>query len=281
VQRVWLCGRHVISLVRPLVMGVVNVTPDSFSDGGVTYDPRDAVASGRSMLASGADLIDVGGESTRPGARGVTPNEELARVLPVVADLASSGAIVSIDTRHAEVASACVAAGVSAINDVSGFSDPAMVALAASCDAGLVVMHMQGDPGTMQDEPRYGDVVAEVAECLKARASRLESAGVARERIVVDPGIGFGKTTAHNLELLRRLDEIVDLGYPVLVGVSRKRFVGEITGVSEPRERLAGSLAAALEAVAGGASAVRVHDVADTVAALAVALAIREGTGER
>ncbi len=280
-QRVWLCGPHEISLARPLVMGIVNVTPDSFSDGGVNYDPRAAVASGRSMLASGADLIDVGGESTRPGARGVTPNEELARVLPVVAALASSGAIVSIDTRHAEVASACVAAGVSVINDVSGFSDPAMVALAASCDAGLVVMHMQGDPGTMQDEPRYGDVVAEVAECLKARASRLESAGVARERIVVDPGIGFGKTTAHNLELLRRLDEIVDLGYPVLVGVSRKRFVGEITGVSEPRERLAGSLAAALEAVAGGASAVRVHDVADTVAALAVALAIREGTGER
>jgi dihydropteroate synthase len=281
VQGVWLCGLHALPLDRALVVGIVNVTPDSFSDGGVNFDPRSAIASGRSMLAAGADLIDVGGESTRPGAGEVTRAEELERVLPVVSDLSALGAVVSIDTRHAEVASACVAAGASVINDVSGFSDPAMVALAAFCDAGLVVMHMQGDPRTMQDEPRYGDVVAEVAEYLGAQALRLESAGVARERIVVDPGIGFGKTTAHNLELLRRLDEIVAAGYPVLVGASRKRFIGEITGVSEPRDRLAASIAAALEAVGRGASAVRVHDVADTVAALAVARAIREGTGER
>jgi dihydropteroate synthase len=261
-------------------MGIVNVTPDSFSDGGVNYDPRAAITSGRSMLAAGADLIDVGGESTRPGAGEVTPAEELARVLTVVGDLAASGAVVSIDTRHAEVASACVASGASVINDVSGFSDPAMVALAASCDAGLVVMHMRGDPRTMQDEPRYGDVVAEVSGYLSAQAGGLEEAGVARERIVVDPGIGFGKTTAHNLELLRRLEEIVAAGYPVLLGASRKRFIGEITGVSEPRDRLAGSIAAALEAVARGAAAVRVHDVAETVAALAVARAIGQGTGE-
>ncbi len=279
-QGAWLCGEHELSLARPLVMGIVNVTPDSFSDGGTNFDPRAAIASGQSMLADGADLIDVGGESTHPGAGEVTPAEELARVLPVVRDLAALGAVVSIDTRHAEVASACVAAGASVINDVSGFSDPAMVALAASCDAGLVVMHMRGDPRTMQDEPRYGDVVAEVSGYLSAQAGGLEEAGVARERIVVDPGIGFGKTTAHNLELLRRLEEIVAAGYPVLVGASRKRFVGEITGVSEPRDRLAGSIAAALEAVERGASAVRVHDVAETVAALAVARAIGQGTGE-
>jgi dihydropteroate synthase len=280
VQGAWLCGEHELSLARPLVMGIVNVTPDSFSDGDTNFDPRTAIASGQSMLAGGADLIDVGGESTRPGAGEVTPAEELARVLPVVRDLAALGAVVSIDTRHAEVASACVAAGASVVNDVSGFSDPAMVALAASCDAGLVVMHMRGDPRTMQDEPRYGDVVAEVSGYLSAQAGGLEEAGVARERIVVDPGIGFGKTTAHNLELLRRLEEIVAAGYPVLLGASRKRFIGEITGVSEPRDRLAGSIAAALEAVARGAAAVRVHDVAETVAALAVARAIGQGTGE-
>jgi dihydropteroate synthase len=279
VQGVWRCGPYALPLARALVMGIVNVTPDSFSDGGVNYDPRAAVASGRSMVAAGADVIDVGGASTRPGAGEVTPAEESARVLPVVRELAASGAVVSIDTRHAEVASACVAAGAAVINDVSGFSDPSMVALAASCEAGLVVMHMQGDPRTMQDEPRYGDVVAEVAGYLVAQAVLLEAAGVARDRIALDPGIGFGKTTAHNLELLRRLPEIAALGYPVLVGASRKRFIGEITGVSEPRMRLAGSIAAALASVERGAAVLRVHDVADTVAALAVARAIRGEAG--
>ena len=277
---VWRCGSHALPLARALVMGIVNVTPDSFSDGGANYDPCIAAASAESMLAAGADIIDVGGESTRPGAGEITPSEELARVLAVVRDAVALGAVVSIDTRHAEVASACVAAGSAIINDVSGFSDPAMVALAASCEAGLVVMHMQGDPRIMQDEPRYGDVVADVAAYLSAQAMRLEAAGVAHERIAVDPGIGFGKTTAHNLELLRRLPEIVALGYPVLVGASRKRFIGEITGVSEPRQRLAGSLAATLESVGRGAAVARVHDVAETVQALAVARAIREGAGE-
>jgi dihydropteroate synthase len=280
VHGVWRCGSHALPLARALVMGIVNVTPDSFSDGGANYDPCIAVASAESMLAAGADIIDVGGESTRPGAGEITPSEELARVLAVVRDAVALGAVVSIDTRHAEVASACVAAGSAIINDVSGFSDPAMVALAASCEAGLVVMHMQGDPRTMQDEPHYGDVVADVVAYLSAQATRLEAAGVAHERIAVDPGIGFGKTTAHNLELLRRLPEIVALGYPVLVGASRKRFIGEITGVSEPRQRLAGSLAATLESVGRGAAVARVHDVAETVQALAVARAIREGARE-
>ena len=277
----WRCGAHALPLTRALVMGIVNVTPDSFSDGGVNFDPRAAFVAAWAMSTAGADLIDVGGESTRPGSGEVSPAEELARVLPVVRDLAARGAVVSVDTRHATVASECVKAGAAAINDISGFSDPAMVALAASCDAGLVVMHMQGDPGTMQNEPHYGDVVAEVSAYLLGQAASLEAAGVARERIVLDPGIGFGKTTAHNLELLRRLDEIVALGYPVLVGASRKRFIGEITGVTEARDRLAGSVAAALVAVEHGAAIVRVHDVAETVQALAIAQAVRGGTEER
>jgi len=281
VPGVWRCGAHALPLTAALVMGIVNVTPDSFSDGGMYFDPRAAFVAAWAMSAAGADLIDVGGESTRPGSAEVSPAEELDRVLPVVRDLAARGAVVSVDTRHASVAAACVRAGASVINDISGFSDPAMVALAASCDAGLVVMHMQGDPDTMQDEPHYGDVVAEVAAYLLGQAASLEAAGVARERIVLDPGIGFGKTTAHNLELLRRLDEIVALGYPVLVGASRKRFIGEITGVTEPRDRLAGSIAAALVAVEHGAAIVRVHDVAETVQALAIARAVRGGTGER
>jgi dihydropteroate synthase len=262
-------------------MGIVNVTPDSFSDGGINYDSRAALATARAMLAAGADLIDVGGESTRPGSAEVSAAEELARVLPVVRDLAARGVVVSVDTRHATVATECVAAGAAVVNDVSGFSDPAMVALAASCEAGLVVMHMRGEPRTMQDEPLYDDVVVEVAAYLLAQAALLEAAGVARERIALDPGIGFGKTTTHNLELLRRLDEIVALGYPVLVGASRKRFIGEITGVTEPRERLAGSIAVALDAVEHGAAIVRVHDVPETVQALAIARALHGETGER
>jgi dihydropteroate synthase len=280
VDGVWRCGARTLPLGRALVMGIVNVTPDSFSDGGVNYDPRGAFVAAEAMLRDGADLVDVGGESTRPGAGEVTPAEELERVLPVVRDLATAGAVVSVDTRHALVASVCVAAGAAVINDVSGFSDPEMVALAASCDAGLVIMHMQGDPRTMQNEPRYGDVVAEVAAYLQGQARRLEAAGVARERIALDPGIGFGKTTAHNLELLRRLGEIVALGYPVLVGASRKRFIGEVTGVTQPRERLAGSIAASLEAVGRGAAIVRVHDVAETVQAFAVMRAVEGEAGE-
>lgn len=273
--RVWRCGAFSLPLDRPLVMGILNVTPDSFSDGGVHDEPDAAVVWARAMAASGADIIDVGAESTRPGSAPVTSAEEIARALPVVAKLAQDAAVpVSIDTRHADVARACLAAGASILNDVAGFRDPAMVEVAAGCDAGLVVMHMLGEPGTMQDHPRYDDVVAEVREWLLDRALALEDAGVARERIALDPGIGFGKTLEHNIALLRALPGLAGFGYPVLVGASRKRFIGALTGVEVPADRLGGSIAAAVWAVEHGAVIVRVHDVADTAQALRVAGAL-------
>jgi len=255
-------------------MGIVNVTPDSFSDGGLYDDPASAVAWGERLVAEGARVIDVGGESTRPGSSELAEAEELARVRPVVKRLSAEGVPVSIDTRHPAIAGACVEAGASIINDVSGFRDPEMVAVAASCDAGVVVMHMLGEPSTMQRAPRYDDVVREVGGFLLAQAAVLQGAGVAAERIVLDPGIGFGKTLEHNLALLRGIPELAVYGFPILIGASRKRFIGEITGEPEPRERLGGSVSAALEAVSHGASVVRVHDVAATVQALAVAGAV-------
>ena len=269
--RVWHCGRFQLAIDRPLVMGIVNVTPDSFSDGGRYADPTAAVAHGRAMIEEGAAIIDVGGESTRPGAESVTAAAELGRVLPVLAELARDADVpLSIDTRHAEVARACVEAGATIINDVSGFRDAAMVELATACDAGVIVMHMLGEPGTMQDAPHYDDVVAEISGYLAAQAAALEAAGVARDRIALDPGIGFGKTAAHNLELLRRLDDVAARGYPVVAGASRKRFIGEVTGETVPARRFGGSVAAALWAVGHGAAVVRVHDVAGTVQALRV-----------
>ncbi len=277
-RRVWRCGRFALSPGRPLVMGIVNVTPDSFSDGGRYAEAPSAIEHGRVLVAQGADIIDVGGESTRPGSDAVPVAKELERVQPVVAALALELEVpVSVDTRHADVAAAAVREGASIINDVSGFRDPAMVALAVGCDAGVVVMHMLGEPKSMQAAPHYTDVVAEVREYLAAQASMLEAAGVARDRIALDPGIGFGKTTAHNLELLARLPELVALGYPVLVGVSRKRFIGEITGETLPDRRVSGSVAAALVSVLNGAAVVRVHDVAETVQALRVSSAISGG----
>jgi dihydropteroate synthase len=255
-------------------MGILNVTPDSFSDGGAYPDDEAAVSAGLRMLADGADIIDVGGESTRPGSEPVAPTQEAGRVTPVVAALAAQGACVSVDTRHAEVASRALAAGASILNDVSGFSDPQMARVAAGCDAGLVVMHMLGDPRTMQSDPVYADVVVEVKAFLTRQVEMLERAGVAPERIAVDPGIGFGKTTSHNLELLRRLDELTAIGLPVVVGASRKRFIGEVTGVVEPRDRVAGSVAATLAALRRGAAVVRVHDVAATVQAIALDRAV-------
>ena len=255
-------------------MGILNVTPDSFSDGGDHDDPASAVLWGERLIEEGAAILDIGGESTRPGAEPLCASAELARVRPVIGRFAGDPIPVSIDTRHAEVAQACVAAGASIINDVSGFRDRAMVEVAAGCDAGVVVMHMLGEPGTMQKNPRYGDVVREVGGYLLAQATVLEAAGVARERIALDPGFGFGKTLEHNLELIRRLPELVALGYPLLVGVSRKRFLGEITGVDEPAERTGASVAAVLKAVERGAAVVRVHDVTATVQALAVAEAL-------
>jgi dihydropteroate synthase len=246
-----------------------------------TVDPAGAIEHARAMLSEGAGMIDVGGESTRPGAGDVSEAVELGRVLPVVEQLAAdpAAAPVSIDTRHAAVARACIAAGASVINDVTGFRDPAMIDVAASSQAGLVIMHMLGDdPATMQDDPHYDDVVAEVATFLGQRAAALESVGVDPKRIAVDPGIGFGKTLEHNLELLRGLPAIAALGYPVLVGASRKRFIGHILGEEDPKRRVSGSVGAAAYAVMNGADIVRVHDVAETVQALTVIAAIGRGS---
>ena len=237
-------------------MGVLNVTPDSFSDGGRWLDAGAAIAHGLDMVREGADVIDVGGESTRPGAGPVDVDEELRRVLPVVEALAAH-VRVSIDTRKAEVAEAAVAAGATLVNDVSA----SLGEVAAAAGAGWVAMHMQGEPRTMQDEPTYDDVVAEV------RAFLVERAGSAAGEVWIDPGIGFGKTVAHNLSLLRHLDELVATGYPVLVGTSRKGFLGALTGGAPAGDRLEASVATAAWAMAHGAAMVRVHDVAPTVAA--------------
>lgn len=270
----WHCGAFEFALDEPLVMGIVNVTPDSFSDGGEHADTRSAVAHALVLVDQGAGMIDVGGESTRPGSGEVDAAQEQRRVVPVIEELAARGVPVSVDTRHAAVAVAAVAAGACVINDVSGFRDPDMVIAAGSCDAGLVVMHMLGDPRSMQESPHYGDVVGEVRDYLLRQARMLVDEGVSSARICVDPGIGFGKTLEHNLALIAGLDSLVDAGYPVLIGASRKRFVGEITHVDVPAQRVSGSVAAACESVRRGAHIVRVHDVAQTVQALAVMRAI-------
>jgi dihydropteroate synthase len=273
--RTWRCGRFAVALDGPLVMGILNVTPDSFSDGGRFLDPMAALEHGHALAVAGAAIVDVGGESTRPGSDDVGEAAELARVRDVVGALANGLDLpISIDTRHAGVATACVTAGASIINDVSGFRDPAMVAVAAGCDAGVIVMHMRGEPKSMQDAPAYGDVVAEVRDYLLGQAGMLEAAGVARERIAIDPGIGFGKTTGHNLELLERLDELTAAGYPVVVGASRKRFIGELLDEPDPVRRTAGSVGVAVWCALHGAAVLRVHDVAETVQALAVVDAI-------
>ncbi|HUF34029.1 MAG TPA: dihydropteroate synthase [Acidimicrobiales bacterium] len=240
-------------------MGVLNVTPDSFSDGGRYVDPEAAVAHGLAMVAEGADVVDVGGESTRPGAEPVTPGEERRRVEPVVAALAPH-VRVSVDTRRAEVAVAAIGAGATLVNDVSA----SLWRVAAEAQVGWVAMHMQGEPRTMQDDPRYDDVVSEVRDHLVARAEEALAGGVGE--VWVDPGIGFGKTGTHNLELLRRLDELVAAGHPVVVGASRKRFLGDLTGGAPVDDRLEASVAVAVWSMAHGVAMVRVHDVAATVA---------------
>jgi dihydropteroate synthase len=269
---------------RVVVMGVVNVTPDSFSDGGLAYDPDDhpasAIAAGRALAAEGADVVDVGGESTRPGSEPVDVEVELARVVPVVEALAADGIVVSIDTTKARVAREAIAAGARLVNDVSaGAFDPELVGVVAEHDVGYVLMHLRGTPATMQVDPTYDDVARDVHDELAAGLERLAAAGVARHRTIVDPGIGFGKTVEHNLRLLAAMDRFAALGRPVLVGASRKSFLGAVTGVGEPRDRLAGSLAAGLSAAARGARILRVHDVAATCEALAVAAAIDAATG--
>ncbi len=270
----WRFRDGALALDRSRILGIVNVTPDSFSDGGLALSPRDALRRAETLVREGADMLDVGGESTRPGAEPVPLEEELRRVIPVVREAARLGVPVSVDTRKSAVARAALAAGASVVNDVSALADPGMAAAAAEAKAGLVLMHMRGAPRTMQDDPRYDDVVEEVREFLAARRALAEASGTARERIVLDPGIGFGKRLEHNLMLLGRLDRIAGLGSPVLVGASRKRFVGALTGEERPERRAAGSVAAAVAARMGGAALFRVHDVAATRQALAVADAI-------
>jgi len=264
---------------RPVVMGILNVTPDSFSDGGLVYDevahPAPAVAAAERLVAAGADLIDVGGESTRPGAQAVDEETELARVIPVVRALAAAGIVVSIDTTKAGVARAAVDAGGAIVNDVSaGALDPGLLDVVAALEVPYVLMHMQGTPRTMQDDPHYLDVVGEVHHALETGMDRLVDRGIAPQRVVLDPGIGFGKRLEHNLELLGSLDSFTALGRPLLVGASRKSFLGTLTGTDDPADRLEGSLAVAALAVRSGARLLRVHDVAETVRTVAVAHAI-------
>ena len=254
-----------------LVMGVVNVTPDSFSDGGQCLDPEAAVAHGAALRAAGADIVDVGGESTRPGAAPVAEAEELRRVLPVVRGLARQGAVVSIDTRHARVMEAAIEAGAKIINDVTALDgDPESAGVAAASGAPIVLMHMQGDPRTMQDAPTYDDAPLDVYDYLHARIEACAAAGIERARLVVDPGIGFGKTHRHNAEILSSLSLYHGLGCAVLLGASRKRFVAEASRDEPPAARIAGSLAAGLAALDQGVQILRVHDVAETRQAIAV-----------
>ena len=267
------CGRHLIDLERPVVMGVLNVTPDSFSDGGRYVGLAEALAQAERLAADGAAIIDVGGESTRPGAMAVSVEEELRRVIPVIERLAGSLAVpVSIDTRKPEVMRRALAAGASMVNDVAALGAPGAIEAVAGTDAAVCLMHKQGEPGSMQDEPRYGDVVEEVRGFLRERAAACVSAGIARSRLVVDPGFGFGKALEHNLELLRNLGRIASDGLPVLAGLSRKRMIGALTGRDEG-ERLAGSVAAAVVAAMHGARIIRAHDVRETADALRVVAA--------
>jgi dihydropteroate synthase len=269
-------------------MGVVNVTPDSFSDGGLFMDPELAVAHGRELIAQGADILDVGGESTRPGAQPVDAEEELRRVTPVVAGLAqaSAGVQISIDTSKAAVAVAALAAGASLVNDVTALrADPTMAGVVADSGADCCLMHMLGEPRTMQRDPSYGDVVDDVKAFLDERLAFAVGEGIAEERLLLDPGIGFGKSDAHNLELLRRLDELCVLGRPLVIGTSRKGFIGRILaaaagapGALDAGERLPGTLATNVIAYQRGARVFRVHDVAPVRAALTVAAATLSGT---
>lgn len=265
---IWHCGRFDFDTSTPIVMGILNITPDSFSDGGLYLDADAAVEHALAMVDAGAAIVDVGGESTRPGSDAVDPAEEWERIGAVIAALTERGLCVSVDTRHAEVASRALAAGASIVNDVSGFRDPAMAQVAAKSGCGCVVMHMAGEPKTMQDNPVYDDVVAEVRDYLRDAAAALEEAGVDRSRICIDPGPGFGKTPKQTIELMRNLHELVHLGYPVMVAASRKSYVGYAYGVEEPHERDVASAAEALLACELGASVVRTHNVPLTVAAL-------------
>ncbi|MDA1315922.1 MAG: dihydropteroate synthase [Acidobacteria bacterium] len=262
-----------MSLERTLIMGVLNVTPDSFYDGGRYFDAQQAIEQAERLVTEGADILDIGGESSRPGSDPVSLEEELQRVGQLIETLAANLNVpISIDTYKAETAARCLELGATIVNDITGLRDAAMREVVARHDVPVVIMHMQGDPKTMQQAPIYNDVVAEVKEFLACRARDAVAAGV--RQVIVDPGIGFGKTAAHNMELLRRLGEFSDLPYPVLVGVSRKSSIGQITGAA-PEERLPGTLAATAIAVLNGANIVRVHDVKECKQAVLMAEAIR------
>ena len=277
-EQFWRCGRFCFPLSRPLVMGVVNVTPDSFSDGGALADADAAYSHGMRLLDAGADIVDVGGESTRPGAAAVTATTEKNRVLPVIEKLTAQGAPVSADSMKSAVMRAALRRGAAAINDVNGFRARGAVAAVAGSDCGLIVMHMRGVPRTMQEKPQYDDVVVEVRDFLLSRVAVLEKAGVARARICLDPGVGFGKTPAHNLQLLRSLRE-VGCGFPVLVGASRKSLLGFLTGRKNPRERDAAGAALAALLLGRGAWGFRAHEPGGVRDALAVAAALAGGLG--
>jgi len=274
----WKCSDAVLPLnpARPMIMGILNVTPDSFSDGGSHNSPELAIEHGRRMLSEGADIIDIGGESTRPGAEPVSADEEIERTIPVIEALASDGAVVSIDTMKADVAREAMAAGAKIINDVSaGSHDKDMLATAAETGAGLVLMHMQGEPRTMQANPTYSNVVRDVAEYLDCRAKAAISAGVASESVMLDPGIGFGKTIEHNLSLLAGIGQLSSSGHPILVGMSRKSFIGKITG-REVNERLAGSIAGLVWCIMKGVHVLRVHDVPESLDAVRIIEALEK-----
>jgi dihydropteroate synthase len=279
-DRVWRCrGRELALGAQTLVMGIVNVTPDSFSDGGMFEDADAAVRHGLGLLEEGADVLDVGGESTRPGSEPVGSEEEALRVLPVLEGLRREApeAFLSVDTRTPSVAERALAAGVDVVNDIGAGTDPAMFDALAGSGAGMVLMHMRGEPKTMQADPRYDDVVAEVRAFLAERIEAALAAGIGRDRLCIDPGIGFGKNLEHNLALLRSIASFRELGAAVLAGASRKRFIGELAGVADAADRRDGSLAAAVWCAAQGVDVVRVHDVAPTVQALRVADAIARG----
>ncbi len=262
-----------LSMDRPRVMGILNATPDSFSDGGLHEVAGDAVAAGVKMRDCGADILDIGGESTRPGAVTVPPSEEIERVVPVIEGLRSEGVatLISIDTRKSEVGAAAVKSGAGLINDVSGFTfDAELAQVAAASDLPVCAMHAQGNPETMHHDPRYEDVLLDVYDFLAAQIKALQTLGIPRHRILADPGIGFGKTLEHNLALLARISLFHSLGVPLLLGVSRKRFIGTIGDAPEPRGRMPGSIAVALSGLAQGVQVLRVHDVPETVQAIAL-----------
>lgn len=274
----WKCRDKLLPLNpdRPLIMGILNVTPDSFSDGGSWTSTDAAVEHALEMVRQGADIIDVGGESTRPGAKPVDCREELDRVLPVIKQLATGNVLISVDTTKARVAEAAIEAGAVIINDISACSsDPAMPRLAGESEAGVVLMHMQGEPRTMQVDPSYNDIIPEIKAFLTGHADKMINAGAAPESIMLDPGIGFGKTLEHNLTLLACLTHFTETGFPVLVGLSRKSFIGKITG-RDVNERLAGSLAGLVWCIMKGVHVLRVHDVRESVDAVKIIKALKE-----